>query len=497
MTLSIRSKLILSYLGIAFLTAGLIYGLIRYTSGARLKVLILEQQIAGLHDDVANWYEVEGTWDGFGAYFSQLHPLDERVRRPQPSRERPPVSGDLREAGSPPPPIGGAPQSGDALPTNRRLPLDRGPREGKHGVITSERLVLVPFQQFTFEDIVPEGYLSDAVAVQVNDETVAWIVPDDQTGISLAAEEQVYLSRTNQVLFVAGGISVAVALLTALGFARILIRPIRQLTQASRALANGEVAQVVDVHTEDELGELATTFNKMSNDLAEANRQRRQMTADIAHDLSTPLQVISGYIEAVQNGDLELTPTRINTIATEIEHLRRLIDDLDLLAQTDTRTLTLKLESVDTATFLKQVASSFTPMASAGDVELRAVMPAKSAAVYADRERLMQVIGNLVNNALRYTPAGGQIAIGVNEVADGVELKVQDTGSGIHKDDLPHIFDRFYRVDASRSDSGKMGLGLAISRGLVEAMGGRISAESEPNRGTTFSVMLPLAPQAA
>ncbi len=232
----------------------------------------------------------------------------------------------------------------------------------------------------------------------------------------------------------------------------------------------------------------------MSNEIALANQRRRQLTADIAHDLSTPLQIVSGYIEAIQDGDLAPTAERMATIATELDHLRHLIQDLDLLAQTDTKTLRLQIEPLDLADFLPQTVASFKSLATERQIDLALNrLPSRLPTVQADRERLSQVLGNILNNALRHTPAGGSIAVNVARREASVQIGVRDSGEGISAETLPFIFDRFYQTDQQRSSTGKMGLGLAISKGLVEAMGGQISAESSgQNRGTTFVVTLPI-----
>lgn len=451
---SIRTKLTLSYLAIALLTAVLIYVLIRVTSDGRLRSLVLEQQIAEIQEEVATFYEAQGSWDGFSEYFRTLHPPP---RRPQ------------NGASNHPPPR----------------------PKGMHGVADVNGRLFVGTELYAGGEIVPTDVLAEAIPVIVANETVAYIVPDDESGISLAAEEQIYLQRTNEVLIVAGGAAVAAALLMGLGLARMFIQPINHLTSASKAMAAGDLEQRVPITANDELGELATSFNKMSADLAAATRQRRQLTADIAHDLSTPLQVISGYIEAGQDGSLPLTPKRLEKIATEIDHLSRLVEDLDLLAQTDTHTLRLQLEPINPASFLEHVVESFSPLANAESVNIRSQVSPKLPTIQADYNRLMQVMGNLVTNALRYTPVGGDIVISAESHQNEVLLRVTDTGAGISAADLPFIFDRFYRADTSRTEGGKMGLGLAISKALVEAMGGQISARSATAKGTTFQILLP------
>lgn len=463
MTTSLRTRLILSYLAIALLTATLIYLLIRATSDQRLKTLVLEQQISEMEEQVIAWYALEGSWEGFESYFKTLHPPDAIL------------------TGS----------DGD-----RRTPPD-----GAHGVVSADGEVLIRFEEFRPGDSVPDAFLVDALPIVVDEQTVGWIVPDDGTGLSLAGEETVYLQRTNQVVLIAGLVGVGVALVMGLGLARVLLRPIDALTQASERMAQGDLKQQVPVQRDDELGKLATSFNSMSNEIALANQKRQQLTADIAHDLSTPLQIVSGYVEAIQDGDLAPTAERMEIIATELDHLRHLIEDLDLLAQTDTKTLRLQIEPLNLADFLPQTIASFKSLAADRKIDLElSRLPSKLPAVQADRERLTQVLGNILNNALRHTPAGGSIDVNVMQREDSVQIGVRDNGEGISAETLPFIFDRFYQTDRQRSNAGKMGLGLAISKGLIEAMGGGISADRNESsdqshshdRGTTFVVTLPI-----
>ena len=287
MSTSLRTRLILSYLAIALLTATLIYLLIRLTSDQRLKTLVLEQQISEIEEQVAAWYQLEGGWSGFDIYFLSLHP---------PKALRQNSDGDRRTR-----------------------------PDGAHGILDADRRVLIRYLDFRPGEVVPVALLADALPVEVDGATVGWIVPADRAGISLAGEESIYLQRTNQVVLVAGFVGVGVALVMGLGLARVLLRPIDALTQASERIALGDLNQRVPVYQQDELGKLASSFNSMSHEIALAHQRRRQLTADIAHDLSTPLHIISGYVEAIQDGELAPTAERMDIIAAELDHLRHLI----------------------------------------------------------------------------------------------------------------------------------------------------------------------------
>ncbi len=245
-------------------------------------------------------------------------------------------------------------------------------------------------------------------------------------------------------------------------------------------MAQGHLQQRVPVTSRDELGQLTLAFNQMSADLERADRERRQMTADITHDLSSPLQVIAGYMEMLQDDAAALTPKRVQIIMTEIDHLRHLVGDLTMLAQADARELAIQLQPVKPGDLLERVFQAYQPIARTQGVSLEVDVSAHTSSVNVDEGRMLQVFGNLVDNALRHTPQGGRIRLEAEDRGEAVQFAVADNGSGIDPADVPYVFDRFYRADKSReANSGKMGLGLAISKALVEAQGGSIKAESE------------------
>jgi signal transduction histidine kinase len=244
---------------------------------------------------------------------------------------------------------------------------------------------------------------------------------------------------------------------------------------------------------QEELGELAAAFNQMSADLARANKLRRQMTANIAHDLRTPLSVIAGYTEALRDGVLQPLPETFQTLHQEAEHLSLLVKDLRTLSLADAGELKLTRQLVHPHELLERMAAAYLPKAQELEVTLQVTAQANVPPVNVDPERMVQVLGNLVSNALRYTPAGGQISLAAAQRGNNVLLTVQDNGVGIAPDELPRIFDRFYRGDEARQASeGESGLGLAIAKSLVELHGGTITVESALGEGATFTIFLPV-----
>ena len=260
-------------------------------------------------------------------------------------------------------------------------------------------------------------------------------------------------------------------------------------------MAGGELEQQVTVRSQDELGELAAAFNQMSVDLARANELRRQMTADIAHDLRTPLTVITGYLESLRDGVLKPSPARFDAMYAEAQHLQRLVEDLRTLSLADAGELPMNRQPVAPEALLERVAVAYRHQAEGQKAALHVRVEPGLPQIHADPERMMQVLGNLVSNALRYTADGGQISLTAAQHGGGLRLAVQDDGAGIAPEALPHIFERFYRGDSSRGQlEGESGLGLAIAKSIVEAHGGTISAQSTLGEGTTFAVFLPLHP---
>jgi signal transduction histidine kinase len=283
----------------------------------------------------------------------------------------------------------------------------------------------------------------------------------------------------------------ALALLLGVLLARTLTQPLRELTAATQAVAKGALGQQVAVRSRDELGTLASSFNHMSADLAHASTLRRQMTADIAHDLRTPLSVILGYTEALRDNKLPAEQDIFDTMHGEALHLQRLIDDLRTLSLADAGELPLTRQPLAPQVVLERAAAAHRTHAQAHDITLAVDTAQNLPAVDVDGERMAQVLGNLLSNAVRYTPAGGTITLAAHARDGVVQLRVQDTGSGIAPNDLPHVFERFYRADAARRQDGSSGLGLAIAKGIVEAHGGTIAVASTLGVGTTFTITLP------
>jgi len=310
----------------------------------------------------------------------------------------------------------------------------------------------------------------------------------------LDPREQEYVFNTNRALLIGALGASATALVVGLFLSRQFLRPLSDLTRAIESMHEGNLDQQVQIRTRDELGSLAQTFNEMSANLHKANQLRKQMTADIAHDLRTPLMVIAGYLEGMRDGTFKPTPERFRVMSEEVSLLQRLVEDLRTLSLADSGELKLRLAPIAPGELLERVAASFRVSAEAAGLTVQVETSPDLPELQMDSERMVQVFGNLVANAQRHTPSGGTITLAGRRHHESVELTVQDTGSGIAPEHLPKIFERFYRADASRSsESGESGLGLAIARSIVEAHGGTISAESQLGKGTTMRIVLPIS----
>ena len=279
---------------------------------------------------------------------------------------------------------------------------------------------------------------------------------------------------------------------------RRMLRSVRRLTAAAQKLGKGDLTQRVAVSGRDEIGELTSTFNAMAEGLENAERQRRNMVADVAHELRTPLTNIRGYVEAVRDGVLEADETTIQNIHQQTMYLSNLVEDLRLLAETEAADFQLDLEPASLVEVVSRSVEAFRPQAQAKGVHI-VFAPGPDRAtperqVDIDRTRIEQVMSNLLQNAITHTPGEGRIDVIIEESEEAVSVTVADTGEGIPSDDLSHVFDRLYRVDPSRTRStGGAGLGLTIAKQLVEAHGGTIRAESTLGKGSRFSFTLPLS----
>jgi len=458
---SLLWKLTLAFVAVAIFTTALAALFIRITSVDRLTQLIFEQQVNSFKQVLVDYYTENGSWQGVAVNWLALQ----------------------REANP-----NGAVQIED--PT---IPGVFHERRSLFGLATNDGLIIIPVDVNSPAGVIAsKDMLTTGSEVVVNGETVGVILMPRQLS-GLNPEEEQFLERTNQALLLAVAGAALVALIAGLIIARNLTRPLKALTSASQKIAQGQLEQQVEVTSKDEVGQLAEAFNRMSQEVAKANQQRRMMTADIAHDLRTPLTVIGGYIESMRDGVLQPTPQRLEVIYSEIERLQHMVADLRLLSLADAGELPLNPQPLTPKTLLERAAAVFAERASRRQIELQVDTPADLPEINVDEARMQQIFDNVLANALRYTPEGGKITLSGSSTRNSVLLRIKDTGSGIPAEELSLIFDRFHRADPSRhADNGESGLGLAIVKALVESMRGKVWAESEPGHGTTILMEFPV-----
>jgi signal transduction histidine kinase len=379
-------------------------------------------------------------------------------------------------------------------PFARKRPFDRP--GGGIAMMNELGVVIFPGHGYMHGEQISKNSLDNAIPIQVDDEVVGWLIATPE-GFGRNPAEALFLNNVNRMLVFGAIGALVVSLLLGVFLARTLTRPIREITTATRAVADGDLEQKVSVRSRDELGELATSFNLMSAKLAQSINLRRQMTADIAHELRTPISVILGHTEAMHDGVLPPSEETYDIIRDEALRLERMVDDLRTLSRADAGELILNLCLTPVQGLLDQAVKAYRPHASKKDINLHLETHPDLPEVNIDPDRMAQVLSNILTNALRYTPEGGDITISTKETVGAVEIRIHDSGPGIEPEELPNIFDRFYRTDKSRQrDSGGSGLGLAIAKSIVEEHGGRIWAESEPGEGTTIVIALSTSPPA-
>ena len=308
------------------------------------------------------------------------------------------------------------------------------------------------------------------------------------------ATNAVFQTAMLQALLLSGGAATLVALGVSLLVSSRIVSRVRQMLTASRRIAQGHYAERVPSAGSDELAALAAQFNTMAGELEATERRRVALIGDVAHELRTPLATIEGYTEGVLDGVVAPSDETWALIHDEVGRLRRLVSDLQELSRAEAKQLTLHPCPVAPAELLERARSRLAPQYAEKGVGLTAEAPAELPMVEVDPDRILQVLVNLLGNALQATPAGGEVRARARGDDEGVTIEVSDTGVGIAPKHLPHLFERFYRVDKARSRTlGGHGIGLTISKALVEAHGGRIWASSDgPGAGAAFTFTLPL-----
>jgi signal transduction histidine kinase len=448
---SLTSKLALAFLLVGLTGAVLVAIIIQYRTRTAFDQFILNREQQTLVASLEAYYQINQTWNGIE---NELPAILYTLSRPF-----------------------------DGKDFHRNW--------GRFTLVAADHIVVFSVLPNQIGRLAPDDELEQAIVLKADSETIGWLLlaPIPREWIPDSPEDRFLQNVTSATL-----LSALVATLLALTLGGLLAftitRSLRELTDATVAIAKGQLGKQVKVRSKDEIGKLAASFNQMSLDLERATRARRQMTADIAHDLRSPLSVIAGYAEALSDGKLPGAPDVYAILYQETKHLNRLVDDLRTLSLADAGELQLILQPVEPRLLLDRVTARHAVTAQQKNIAFRVEAEPELPLVTVDVERMAQVFDNLILNAFRYIPQGGEIRLAAKSANGAVQLQIQDNGRGIDPQDLPHIFDRFYRGDKSRQQNGESGLGLAIARSIVEAHGGTITAYSPPGQGATFIITL-------
>lgn len=443
---SLTLKMVLSFLGIALISILLIVLLARWNTGTEFTRFVSDRWGEDMGENLADYYRENGSWEGV--------------------------------------------QRAIAASRNQGAPSNAPPQRPIFTLANENGRVISAGPGYQIGEKVQQVDLENGIPIEVDGESVGTLVMG-RSPFERNPREEEFIQRTNRMLVISALSASVVALFIGVFLSRTLTRPIRELTEATYAVAKGELGAQVSVRSKDEMGELAESFNKMSTDLARSTEARKQMTADIAHELRTPLSLIIGHAEAVHDGVLPPAKENFEIIREEALRLENLVDDLRTLSLADAGELSIHRQSVSPQKLLNDIQVTYQHIAAQKNVKIAVETPSELPMVNIDPGRMTQVLTNITENALRHTPEGGQINLMAQDLGDGVLLSIQDSGPGIQGQDANRIFERFYRADASRTrDEGGSGLGLAIAKSIVLVHNGKIWAESEPGHGLTVNIKL-------
>jgi signal transduction histidine kinase len=419
------------------------------------------QQIA---PQLADYYASQGSWQGIDALFNDQ--------------------------------LSGAAQgTGQRMGNGYRPGLGAGLSQGQSvtgagvGSMMNPRFILADAQGSVISDTggdlagktLPASELAKGAAITLGSNTIGTIIVAPASSSSQATLANQFLASINTSILTAVLIAGAIALVLGTLLFFQITAPLRQLKKAAFAIARGDLTQRVAIHSHDELRDVGLSFNLMAESLSRAETLRRHMVADVAHELRTPIAVIRANIEGMQDGVLPYDSDQLAAMHAQTMLLSRLVADLRLLSLAEAGELKLEREATDLGALIGRLVEQMKPQASQKGITLEAQLAPGLPAVSIDADRITQVLNNLIDNAMRYTPAGGKITVAASPfpTGGGVQVSVTDTGAGIDPEDLPYVLDRFYRAEKSRSrPDGGSGLGLAIVKQLVEAHGGKVEVIS-------------------
>lgn len=440
--MKLSTKLILAFLIISTFSTGIIVLSSRILASREFDRFIEDRYEHELVEDLAQYYNWNQSWEG--------------------------VEKEFQRNGS----------HGEGHP----LYFSIADNQGKIVVAGNDKTKGEPCSQEEFEN----GY-----PIKVEDKTVGvLLLPNSPERNPLDYE---FLRRLNGSIFLSAFATLVLALFIGILLSRSISRPIQELTKATRAMADGSLGQQVPVRSRDEIGELAQSFNKMSADLARSFNLRKQMTADIAHELRTPLSLILGHAEGVKDGVLEPSRENFEIIREEAERLEQLVADLRTLSLADAGELSVEFQPVNVNDLMSDIHAHYLNLFNQKRITLNLEPAPGILTAHLDPNRFAQVLNNIMDNALRHTPENGHVDLKTQITGTRIQLSIKDSGDGVTPEEATHLFDRFYRADEARNrNDGGSGLGLAIAKSIVEMHKGRIWAESEKGKGLKVVIELPV-----
>ncbi len=371
----------------------------------------------------------------------------------------------------------------------------RGEGNGRGAVFSvagMDGIIIVSTDQTLVGTAIPETSLSQASQLIVDGQVVGLLYRRTPGEQALGSAEIAFLNEANRTLGISGILVSLLAVAIGVGLSWLLVRPLKDLTHIIHDFPSKQLGQQVTASGTVETKALAQAFNEMSFQIAEAEALRQRMAADIAHELRTPVSVLRGHLEAMRDGVFALDQEHLAVAHDQTLYLGRLVDDLRVLTLAEAKHLPLNMTSVILNDLAGDMVERFRPLVLDANVQLVFSTSAPNLPIQADAQRLQQVLGNLLTNALRYTPPDGEISVTVEQIEDRIVLSVKNTGSHLTPDEVKNVFLPFWRASESREhDTGGSGLGLAISKQLIELHHGKLWVESAPLQ-VTFSFDLPI-----
>lgn len=442
---SITTKLILAFLLVSLISIGTIVVLTRFSTHREFDKFVSNQYQAELVENLGNYYQANNSWEGV----------------------------DQAHLGYMPNQMGSAGQPSNFCVTDLDGIVVRGSFSHNVG------------------DVVSPETLENAISIKDDEKTVGYLLIERPPDRRDPMQDE-FSKRIDFSLLITGIGTIIMAFLFGAVISQTITKPIRELTSATHAVASGKLGQQVAVRSKDEIGELAQSFNKMNDDLARSFNLRKQMTADIAHELRTPLSLIIGHAEGVHDGVLQPTRENFEIIREEAERLEKMVNDLRTLSLADAGELSLEVQSVDVNKLLSDIKTHYMVQLNQKRITLDLEPDSDILQVDLDPVRFSQILMNVLDNAIRYTSEDGHIMIATKQLKDTAQVTIQDSGEGVTAEEASHLFDRFYRADESRTrEDGGSGLGLAIAKSIVEMHHGKIWAESEKGQGLRTIIQLP------